>query len=674
MASRVWPGYEPDDVNGFPGRNPPRLNPSDPHSLKMQGFNDVGPSLSVASQPPKSLSFDTPPSSSMWDKGANSAPRHHTYPSPQAERDPSWLRSSSPATREGTHSNSSMDSPQMRNAFETSLAVPPSQDRQFVASSPSGIPVDRDTQSPRMAWERTWPSTQPSRPSISQATDLPAAVPMTTWGTATRPTTSALDAAYAARDLRWPDAATLGAAAYVPPGTKWPPPAVFAESNTVPSLSPWAAQVPAVPRRLDNASTTGADRNNQEISTLFIAGFPDDISDREFANIFLFAKGFEASMLKYPGPNPSKAEDSNDARNGTEHEKEGQAQESSGGRNRQIIGFAKFYTREEAFEAREVLNGFRIDPERGCILKAELAKKNLHTKRNAPFVVGKHNAPNAHMAASRGPGYDQLATGDNTAAYAAMIHPGIPSSYTKHYPTPLNATALADYSREAPTMLPMMPHSAPPRVNQFLPSVSPWSIPQGLDALPLPSNETHPYATPNTPGQTVPHDQIYIGMSQNRVPPVGHDSLPKRPDASIRQASFAEPRLSPNDTHFLNKEPTLGDRATEIFPSMDPTAALSRLNLNSDPSVSDLPSHECVQGNKAVSRQNSGDTHASQVFSPVMPRGSPVPVFSGAAPTPESKRNAVPDPSTMDPASKSNGTSQGGNSHDHNSPTDQPLV
>ncbi|KAF8759830.1 RNA recognition motif [Rhizoctonia solani] len=48
---------------------------------------------------------------------------------------------------------------------------------------------------------------------------------------------------------------------------------------------------------------------------------------------------------------------------------------------KQIIGFAKFRTRQEALEARDVLQGRRVDAEKGAFLKAEMAKKNLHTKR-----------------------------------------------------------------------------------------------------------------------------------------------------------------------------------------------------------------------------------------------------------------------------------------------------
>lgn len=54
---------------------------------------------------------------------------------------------------------------------------------------------------------------------------------------------------------------------------------------------------------------------------------------------------------------------------------------------KQIIGFAKFRTRSEALEARDQLQGRRVDIEKGAILKAEMAKKNLHTKRG---VAGAH--------------------------------------------------------------------------------------------------------------------------------------------------------------------------------------------------------------------------------------------------------------------------------------------
>ena len=60
---------------------------------------------------------------------------------------------------------------------------------------------------------------------------------------------------------------------------------------------------------------------------------------------------------------------------------------------KQIIGFAKFRTREEALSARDVLQGRRVDIEKGAVLKAEMAKKNLHTKRGVGPVPGSMPPP-----------------------------------------------------------------------------------------------------------------------------------------------------------------------------------------------------------------------------------------------------------------------------------------
>ncbi|WFD21900.1 Checkpoint protein hus1 [Malassezia equina] len=189
--------------------------------------------------------------------------------------------------------------------------------------------------------------------------------------------------------------------------------------------------------RKSDSHPANTDRTMQEISTLFMAGFPEDMTDREFSNMFLFAKGFEASMLKYP--QPSKSED--DIRKAGDryntwppierevHKSPSQREpEQPSAKNRQIIGFAKFSTREEALQARDILNGFRIDTERGCILKAELAKKNLHTKRTVPFIVTKHGHPAGHAKPAR-----EFAMGDPAAVpvnYAALS--GRTGSLTSH--------------------------------------------------------------------------------------------------------------------------------------------------------------------------------------------------------------------------------------------------
>ena len=84
---------------------------------------------------------------------------------------------------------------------------------------------------------------------------------------------------------------------------------------------------------------------------------------------------------------------------------------------KQIIGFAKFRTRQEALEARDILQGKRVDAEKNAVLKAEMAKKNLHTKRG-PVAVNT-NLPPIMTSSSTGGIADSLTS-------PTGIHPSEP--------------------------------------------------------------------------------------------------------------------------------------------------------------------------------------------------------------------------------------------------------
>ncbi|WVF67001.1 hypothetical protein IAT40_001744 [Kwoniella sp. CBS 6097] len=183
------------------------------------------------------------------------------------------------------------------------------------------------------------------------------------------------------------------------------------------------------------------ERNEEEreedevISTIFVVGFPDDMLEREFQNIFTFAPGFEAATLKFPSGSSRRepaaallAELTQLAANqaqaaaeqgleqpapqpGLEEAMAAMAMAATASTStsttpsaamsltpsvpsgpmlgnssnlptrRQTIGFARFKTRADALAAREHLQGRKIDAVTGATLKAEMAKKNLHTKR-----------------------------------------------------------------------------------------------------------------------------------------------------------------------------------------------------------------------------------------------------------------------------------------------------
>ncbi|KAL0950165.1 hypothetical protein HGRIS_010158 [Hohenbuehelia grisea] len=181
-----------------------------------------------------------------------------------------------------------------------------------------------------------------------------------------------------------------------------------------------------------NGATARAEPAQEEISTIFVVGFPDDMQEREFQNMFTFSAGFEAATLKIPnkeytsyggamqpGMRPGAAGyagtygGQNDpynlvtvnqggvvvdaGRDGTfaswpaSAPEEGIPSAHYMGPNmprKQIIGFAKFRSREEALSARDVLQGRRVDIEKGAVLKAEMARKNLHTKRGVAGLTG----------------------------------------------------------------------------------------------------------------------------------------------------------------------------------------------------------------------------------------------------------------------------------------------
>ncbi|RXW24339.1 hypothetical protein EST38_g1506 [Candolleomyces aberdarensis] len=170
------------------------------------------------------------------------------------------------------------------------------------------------------------------------------------------------------------------------------------------------------------ASAPSNNPPQEEISTIFVVGFPEDMQEREFQNMFTFSPGFEAATLKIPNKEYTSYgargyqgySGSNDpynlvtvnqggvvvdgGRDGTMSSWPAPGDDGTSGHfvanggnqgtRKQIIGFAKFKSREYALEARDVLQGRRVDIEKGAVLKAEMAKKNLHTKRGVGPVAG----------------------------------------------------------------------------------------------------------------------------------------------------------------------------------------------------------------------------------------------------------------------------------------------
>ncbi|KZT29425.1 hypothetical protein NEOLEDRAFT_1153943 [Neolentinus lepideus HHB14362 ss-1] len=218
-------------------------------------------------------------------------------------------------------------------------------------------------------------------------------------------------------------------------------------------MSAPAAPVSSGPsmNHVNGGSASGT--SQEEISTIFVVGFPDDMSEREFQNMFTFCNGFEAATLKIPNKESTAYGSGNGLSRGGNLQYQSYAGQNDpynlvtvnqggvvvdGGRDgttsswpatipddshfvhnapaqpprKQIIGFAKFRTRDEALAARDQLQGRRVDIEKGAVLKAEMAKKNLHTKRGVGPLGGPSSATAGGGGGGGSMGADGLGYGD----------------------------------------------------------------------------------------------------------------------------------------------------------------------------------------------------------------------------------------------------------------------
>ncbi|BGO88607.1 hypothetical protein NBRC10512v2_000223 [Rhodotorula toruloides] len=232
-----------------------------------------------------------------------------------------------------------------------------------------------------------------------------------------------------------------------------------------------AAQQSAQQNGSGSASGTeslGAGESSEAVTTIFVVGFPDDTTEREFQNMFAFAEGFEAATLKVPAPlsalelaaqeHKEREEEAmgllapvppmpglpphlqsslssvSSAREGagTPSSTNGQAGQGQLQQRRQIIGFAKFRTRRQAAEAVDILSGRKIDPERPSVLKAEMAKKNLHTRKSVPSSVVLEQGPPS-----------RLGMGTPTASLQQQQQPTPPTAVEAAAPVAAAATSAA---------------------------------------------------------------------------------------------------------------------------------------------------------------------------------------------------------------------------------------
>ena len=202
---------------------------------------------------------------------------------------------------------------------------------------------------------------------------------------------------------------------------------------------------------------------------------------------------------------------------------------------RQTIGFARFKTRADALAAREHLQGRKIDMLTGATLKAEMAKKNLHTKRttSGEELVGLllRSGRLAGLMGGTGPGQAQTIVPNGTGPYGIQQHQ--PPSYPPNSAIP-----------NAQSQGPAQPQSAKEAWDSW-PSSQPSShesrseekVPQQGQL----NNQYPPYSTPsgatNGPGNLHSASEL---SNASASPPMSITSPNTRPTDSKALLALAE--------------------------------------------------------------------------------------------------------------------------------------
>ena len=114
----------------------------------------------------------------------------------------------------------------------------------------------------------------------------------------------------------------------------------------------------------------GNSLSESNVRTVFIAGFPDDVKDRELHNIIRLWPGYEGCQMVRKGDRAVV----------------------------KVIGFAKFSTRAAAISAISLLDGLDFGADNCFVLRASMARKNLSLNGENIFLGAGQGAANHDVA------------------------------------------------------------------------------------------------------------------------------------------------------------------------------------------------------------------------------------------------------------------------------------
>ena len=271
---------------------------------------------------------------------------------------------------------------------------------------------------------------------------------------------------------------------------------------------------------------------------------------------------------------------------------------------KQIIGFAKFRTRQEALEARDVLHGRRVDIEKGSVLKAEMAKKNLHTKRGVGSLQGPPTTTNATNANSvNGLAASGMLSSDNHALGPAA---GVSSStgLTNAMDSPLSSGAPV-YSASATSRV---TDTDPFKVTHPIINAMPTFQPQG-PGVALTSNIGYP---PHDPSGILPRDLLYSpGRSETSNPWAPSDPSPisAQNEQPTLHSGPGEPYVRHRNGQLDGKTGALSPPSMGSSLSSLPPRPASSVNSSSPPTTS------CASNDTEVGAGYNSD-YSTRSFSP----------------------------------------------------------
>ncbi|CDH49352.1 rna binding protein [Lichtheimia corymbifera JMRC:FSU:9682] len=304
---------------------------------------------------------------------------------------------------------------------------------------------------------------------------------------------------------------------------------------------------------LPSQSTHNLIPPSDDVTTIFVVGFPEDMSEREFQNMFIFSGGFEAASLKW---HCKEQEDENN-NNTTMNTNNGK---------KQMIGFARFRTRLEALEAVDVLNGKRIDQERGILLKAEMAKKNLHIKRGS-------TAANDTIT----PSFVSSAAVPPLSILSKKMQQGNGTAYDSFSPLPSDLLSPEDYYKTDPFMNKDPYCASTPTTPVFTDSLFGFRG-NSTDFGGFMSSPPHAF------GLIPPPRMTNAINSQSGISPVGTTSINTNTTTTTSNGQQDGGGVPEDPFNYLSKSsPVPNDRAASPPPSADVTRRLGSFSLHSTP-------------------------------------------------------------------------------------------